>query len=100
MCMSLKEPFPKNIPEMTLNAVEPLLSENSVYRFIGQHGDEIISDADFVGLYSKEGRPGVNPVILTFVTVFQFIERLTDRKAGEMACMRLDWKYALRQELT
>lgn len=98
--MSLKDSFPQNIPEETLAAVEPLLSQDSVYRLIGQHGDEIVRDEDFAALYSEEGRPGINPVILTFVTVFQFLERLTDRKAAEMACMRLDWKYALRQELT
>jgi transposase len=98
--MSLKDPFPKSIPESILTVVEPLLSDDSVHRLIGQRGDQIITDADFVMMYSQEGRPGVNPVILAFVTVFQFLERLTDRKAAEMTCLRLDWKYALRQELT
>ena len=98
--MSLKDPFPNHIPEETLQMVEPLLAEDSVYRFVGHHGDKIITDEDFVSMYSEEGRPGVNPVILTYVTVFQFLERLTDRRAAEMARMRLDWKYALRQSLT
>jgi len=98
--MSLKDRFPKSIPEQTLAAVEPLLSADSVYRLVGQQGDAIITDDDFVSMYSGEGRPGVNPVILTFVTVFQFLERLPDRQAAEMACMRLDWKYALRQDLS
>lgn len=98
--MSLKDCFPKEIPEQTRIAVEPLLQSDSVYRLIGQQGNEIISDDDFISMYSDEGRPGVNPVILTYVTVFQFLERLTDRRAAEMARMRLDWKYALRQPLT
>ena len=90
--MSLKDPFPKSIPEDTLAAVEPLLSEANIYRLIGQHGDEIIRDADFVPLYSVEGRPGVSPVVLAFITVFQYLERFTDRRAAAMARMRLDWK--------
>jgi transposase len=33
------------------------------------------------------------------VTIFQFVEKLPDRAAAQMAVMRLDWKYALRQSL-
>ncbi len=98
--MCLKEPFPKNIPEETRVVGEKLLAENSVYRLIGQQGDEMIRDADFEDMYSVEGRPGINPIVLAYVTVFQFLEKLPDRKAAEMAVWRMDWKYALRQELT
>lgn len=59
----------------------------------------MIGDDDFAAMYAEEGRPGVNPVILALVTVFQFLEKLPDRMAAQMAVMRLDWKYALRQEL-
>lgn len=98
--MSLKEPFPKSIPEETRLIGEELLLEDSVYRLIGEKGDEIITDADFEDIYSGEGRPGVNPVVLAFVMVFQYLEKLPDRKAAEMAVWRMDWKYALRQALT
>jgi transposase len=97
--MSLKENFPTQIPQETARFVEPLLSEESVYRFIGQHIDQIISDEDFIIMYAEEGRPAVNPVILAVVTIFQFLEKLPDRAAAQMAVMRLDWKYALRQPL-
>jgi hypothetical protein len=83
--MSLKESFPAHIPQATAHFVEPLLSEESVYRFIGQHIDQIISDEDFVAMYAEDGRPGVNPVILALVTVFQFLEKLPDRAAAHMA---------------
>jgi transposase len=46
-------------------------------------------------LYSAEGKPGISPSILAFVTVFQFMEKLADRQAVNALCMRLDWKYAL-----
>ena len=97
--MSLKEGFPESIPEIVRVACEKLLSKDSVYRLIGQKGDQIITDADFVDMYSIEGRSGINPVVLSYVTVFQFLEKIPDRKAAEMAVVRLDWKYALRQEL-
>lgn len=97
--MSLKDLFPKSIPEATRAVVEQFLSEDSVYWLVGQEGDQIIRDADFEDMYSDEGRPGINPVVLSFVTVFQYLEKLPDRRAAEMVRVRLDWKYALRQEL-
>jgi transposase len=97
--MSLKRPFPTRIPVETARFVEPLLAEARVYRFVGQAIDQLISDEDFADLDADEGRPGVNPVLLALVTVFQFLEKLPDRMAAQMAVMRLDWKYALRQEL-
>lgn len=97
--MSLKDRFPEEIPEETRAAVEPLLPAESVYRLIGQEGDKIVREEEFAPLYSKEGRPGINPVVLTLVTVFQYLEGLTDRRAAEMARLRLDWKYALRQNV-
>ena len=50
-------------------------------------------------MYAREGRSGINPVVLSLVTVFQFVEKLSDRAAAQMPALRLDWKYALRQEL-
>lgn len=97
--MSLKDQFPSEIPEDTRQLVERLVSEDSVYRLLGQKADEILSDADFVEMYDEEGRPAINPVLLSLVVVFQFLEKLPDRQAADMAVMRLDWKYALRQQL-
>lgn len=97
--MSLKEQFPSEIPKETKQLVDPLLSQDSVYRLLGQQVTAILSDADFVEMYGEEGRPAINPVLLSLVLVFQFLEKLPDRQASEMAVMRLDWKYALRQSL-
>jgi transposase len=96
----MQTPFPAEIPEETRRLVEPLLSEKSVYRLIGAEIDRIIQDEDFIDMYAEEGRPAVNPVILALVSVFQFIAKLPDRLAAEAVVMRMDWKYALRQELS
>lgn len=98
--MSMQTPFAAVIPEETRRLVEPLLPAGSVYRLVGNEIDQIISDEDFLDMYATEGRPAVNPVVLALVSIFQFLEKLPDRAAAEAAVMRLDWKYALRQELS
>ena len=98
--MSLKAEFPKTIPEETRRVVELLLGENNVYRLIGQEIEQMLDEAVLAERYDEEGRPAINPMMLMLVTVFQFLEKLPDRMAAEMAVMRLDWKYALHLPLT
>jgi transposase len=98
--MSMQTPFAAVIPEETRRLVEPLLPAGSVYRLVGNEVDQIISDEDFLDMYATEGRPAVNPVVLALVSIFQFLEKLPDRAAADAAVMRMDWKYALRQELS
>jgi transposase len=45
------------------------------------------------------GRPAIEPVVMAAVTVLQFMEKVTDRKAVEMVRLHLGWKYALDLEL-
>lgn len=56
-------------------------------------------DEDFRALYSALGRPGLAPWRLALVTVFQFLEHLSDRQAADAVRARIDWKYALGLEL-
>jgi transposase len=44
--------------------------------------------------------PARAPWRLALVTVFQFMEHLTDRQAADAVRSRLDWKYALSLDLT
>jgi transposase len=67
---------------------------------VGDHIHEMIDEDGFIDMYSAIGRPGISPMILLLVTLFQFVEKLPDRQATEMARTRMDWKYGLRQELT
>ena len=98
--MSLQTPFAAKIPEKTLRLVESLLAADSAYRLVGSQIDQIISDEEFLDMYATEGRPAANPLVLAVSSVFQFLEKLPDRAAAEAAVMPMDWKYALRQELT
>ena len=56
-------------------------------------------DEDFAALLPAKGQPALAPWRLAPVTVFQFLENLTDRQAADAVRGRLDWKYALGLEL-
>lgn len=45
------------------------------------------------------GRPGIDPVLLCGVTLLQFMEKVSDRRAAEQVVYHLGWKYALDLEL-
>jgi transposase len=60
----------------------------------------VYEDADFRMLYPARGQPGLAPWRLALVTVFQFLEHLSDRQAADAVRGRIDWKYALGLELT
>ena len=59
----------------------------------------IYRDEDFALLFSSTGQPALVPWRLALVTVFQFLENLSDRQAADAVRSRLDWKYALGLEL-
>ena len=71
------------------------LPADSPYKLIGDTLYAEFRDEDFADLYPNNGQPGLSPVLLSFVTVFQTLERLSDRAAANAVRMRLDWKYAL-----
>src|SRR6266852_4879133 len=55
----------------------------------------VYEDATFAPLFSQRGRPAEAPWRLALVSVMQFAERLSDRKAADAVRGRIDWKYAL-----
>jgi transposase len=57
-------------------------------------------DVDFTALYPTRGRPAEAPWRLALITIFQFLENLSDRQAADAVRARIDWKYALALELT
>jgi transposase len=59
----------------------------------------IYQDAAFASLFSHRGRPAEAPWPLALVSVMQFAERLSNRKAADAVRGRIDWKYVLGLEL-
>jgi len=98
--MSLKAKFPSKIPELTAHIAETIMAEDSICRWIGQHVQEVMDEEALVAMYHREGRPGIHPLILMIVIILQFVDKMPDRQAAEAVRMRIDYKYALRQELT
>ena len=96
--MCLKPAAPHVIPAATVALAKDLFLDGSVYHFIGDVLFDQFRDEDFVDLYPKDGQPSISPVLLSFVTIFQSLEDLSDRKTVYQLRFRLDWKYALHLE--
>ena len=60
----------------------------------------VYNDRMFASLYPARGQPAHSPWRLALVTVLQFTEGLSDRRAADAVRGRIDWKYALGLELT
>jgi len=55
---------------------------------------------ELAALYCEDnGRPGLEPVLMTAVSVLQFMDKVPDRQAEEYVRLHLGWKYALDLEL-
>jgi len=97
--MSLHQTWSVEIPQGTEELGQRLLAEDNVYRLVGDEVNQALSVDEFYRMYSVSGRGAVHPLLLTLVTVFQFLENIPDRVAAEWAVLRLDWKYALHVPL-
>jgi len=95
--MCLKPQAPRAMPIEMLPLGSALLAPDNPYRLVGERLYEENREADFADLYPDEGQPALSPVDLAFVTVFQYMEDLSDRQAAEAMRVRLDWKFALHR---
>jgi transposase len=98
--MSLQKRWNDEIPADTAALGDILLGPDDPYRLVGQEASRFFRFEDFVSLYKAIGRGAICPIVLSLVTVFQFLENLPDREAAKQARLRIDWKYALHQPLT
>jgi len=98
--MSLQFKWNKQIPVDTAQVGRAILAEHDPYRLVGDGVNEFLRLEEFASLYSKLGRGAVCPIILSLVTVFQFLENLPDREAARRAVTGIDCKYALHVPLT
>ena len=98
--MSLKSlPIPP-VPEETARVAQAVFPRGNVFIQLRDTLGTIYSDEAFADLFPTHGQPALAPWRLALVTVFQFMEGLTDRQAAEAVGDRLAWKYALSLELT
>lgn len=97
--MALKSWGIAEIPPETVRAAHAVFPRGNIYIFLRDRLGTIYQDDLFADLYPQRGRPTYSLWRLALVTVFQFLENLTDRQAADAVRSRLDWKYALSLEI-
>src|SRR5215213_9548049 len=98
--MSLRSEPVGEIPAETARVARAAFPKGTVVTRLRDAFDALYEDEDFRSLYPARGQPGLTPWRLALVTVFQFLEHLSDRQAADAVRARIDWKYALGLELT
>jgi transposase len=89
-----------SIPEETNRVARAAFPKGNPYMKLRDELGVLYADDKFIELFSKVGQPGEAPGLLAMVTVFQFMEGVSDRQAADSVRGRIDWKYALGLELT
>src|SRR3954465_12169608 len=93
---------PKTCPEVpasTAAVARAAFPRGNPYLRLRDALGTVFSDAQFAPLSPSRGQPAETPWRLALVTVLQFAENLSDRRAAEAVRGRIDWKYLLGLEL-
>ena len=98
MCLR-SQPIPP-VPDETARVARAAFPQGNTYLQLRDELGTLFVDGDFSALYPARGQPAVAPWRLALVTIFQFMENLSDRQAATAVRARIDWKYALGLELT
>ncbi len=98
--MSLKPTPFGPVPELTAYVARAAFPKGNPYLRLRDELGAIIRDDDFADLFPRRGQPALAPWRLALVTVLQFREGLSDRRAADAVRSRIDWKYLLGLELT
>ena len=93
--MSLHAPAAYCLPEQTSRVARAAFPRGNPYLRMHDLLGPIFTNPEFADLYPKEGQPAEDPARLALVTIFQFVEGLSDRQAADAVRSRIDWKYAL-----
>lgn len=97
--MSLHSNSIGEIPAETVRVARAAFPKGTVVTRLRDEFTNLYCDKDFEALYPRRGQPALAPWRLALVTVFQFLEHLSDRQAADAVRSRIDWKYALSLEL-
>lgn len=90
--MSLHVRKPEPIPEETARVARAAFPRGNAYIRMRDELDTIYEDEQFERLFRHRGQPAESPWRLALVTIFQFVESLSDRQAADAVWGRIDWK--------
>src|SRR5947209_5288008 len=93
--MSLRSEPIGPVPEETARVARAAFPRGTHWMRLRDELGVIYDDASFRPLFAVRGRPAEAPWRLALVSVMQFAERLSDRKAADAVRGRIDGKYAL-----
>jgi transposase len=98
--MSLRPTVSGDVPTSTASVARAAFPRGNPYLLLRDRLGTIFTDAPFAPLFAPCGQPAECPWRLALVTLLQFAENLSDRRAAEAVRGRIDWKYLLGLELT
>ncbi len=93
--MSLSSPAAYIVPHDTEQAARASFPKGHALMRIADEFGLLYSNSQFSSLFSTTGQPALDPARLALVTVFQFMEGLSDEQAADAVRGHLAWKYAL-----
>ena len=97
--MSMRPSPIEPVPEETARIARAAFRKGNLLMRIRDDIGVLYDDQMFTSLYDARGQLAIAPWRLALVTVFQFLENLSDRQAAEAVRGRIDLKYALSLDL-
>ena len=97
--MSLRPSPAGAVPASTAMVARAAFPRGNPYMRLRDALGTVFTDLQFAPLFPSHGQPAEAPWRLALVTLLQFAENLSDRRAADAARGRIDWKYLLGLEL-
>lgn len=79
------------IPADTARVAKAAFKKGSTVMRLRDAFGTLFNDEDFANLFPAKGQPALAPWRLALVSIFQFLENLTDRQAADAVRGRVDW---------
>lgn len=98
--MLLRPTLCRDVPASTAAVAKAAFPHGNPYLRLRDRLGTIFTDAQFVPLFASCGQPAACPWRVALVTLLQFAENLSDRRAADAVRGRIDRKYLLGLELT
>ncbi len=93
--MSLHPDSDPSVPDDTAAVARAVFPQGTGCLRLRDRLGPIFADEQFASLFPKSGQPAECPWRLALVTLLQFGENLSDRRAADAVRSRIDWKYLL-----